>query len=87
METNVSLTSHVVTGLIHLSEKFLIETLRYQCKKYVSNWLNDIEMNHFDEKKDSVARHILFKDGTRKHINAEISESKRMFEHLLHGHF
>lgn len=67
--------SALVTGLIHLSEKYLIETLRNECKKYVYNWLHDLEMTNLDEKKDFVPRHILYKDGTRKHIAAEIGNS------------
>ena len=59
-------------GLIHLSEKYLIETLRNECKKYVSTWLNDLELINFDEKKDLIPRHILYKDGTRKHITSEL---------------
>ena len=61
-----------VTGLIHLSEKYLIDTLRHQCKKFVYNWLHEMELIHLDEKKDLIPRHILYKDGTRKHIAAEI---------------
>ena len=64
-----------VTGLIHLSEKYLIETLRNECKKYVYAWLHDLEMTNLDEKKDIVPRHILYKDGTRKHIASEIGKS------------
>jgi hypothetical protein len=63
-----------VTGLIHLSEKYLIETLRNDCKKYVSTWLHDLEMINLDDKKDIIARHVLYKDGTRKHIACEIGE-------------
>ncbi len=63
---------NVVIGLIHLSEKYLIETLRNECKKYVNTWLNDLELINFDEKKEFIPRHILYKDGTRKHIASEI---------------
>ena len=70
-----SARSALVTGLIHLSEKYLIETLRNECKKYVYSWLHDLEMTNLDEKKDFVPRHILYKDGTRKHIAAEIGNS------------
>jgi hypothetical protein len=64
----------LVIGLIHLSEKYLIETLRNECKKYVYTWLNDIEFINFDEKKDFISRHIIYKDGTRKHIASEIGK-------------
>ncbi len=63
----------LVIGLIHLSEKYLIETLRNECKKYVYTYLNDLELINFDEKKETIPRHILYKDGTRKHIASEIS--------------
>lgn len=63
----------IVIGLIHLSEKYLIETLRNECKKYVSIWLNDLELINFDEKKEFLPRYILYKDGTRKHIASEIN--------------
>lgn len=62
----------LVIGLIHLSEKYLIETLRNECKKYVFTWLNDLELINCDEKKEFLPRHILYKDGTRKHIASEI---------------
>ncbi len=65
-----------VIGLIHLSEKYLIETLRNECKKYVQNWLNDLELINFDEKKEFIPRHILYKDGTRKHIASEIGTNR-----------
>ena len=64
----------LVNGLIHLSEKYLIETLRNECKKYVYTWLHDLELTIFDEKKELIPRHILYKDGTRKHISTEIGK-------------
>ena len=67
----------LVTGLIHLAEKFLVETLRNECKRYVHAWLRDLEMTSLDEKKDIVPRHILYKDGTRKHIASEIGTDSR----------
>jgi hypothetical protein len=36
--------------------------------------LNDLELTTFDEKKEFVPRHILYKDGTRKHIASEIGK-------------
>jgi hypothetical protein len=63
----------LVNGLIHLSEKYLIEILRNECKKYVYTWLNDLELINFNEKKNFLPRHILYKDGTRKHITSEIN--------------
>ncbi|CAF4132016.1 unnamed protein product, partial [Rotaria sp. Silwood2] len=68
----IKITEQNITGLIHLSEKYLIETLRNECKKYVHTWLHDMELTTFDEKKEFVPRHILYKDGTRKHIASEI---------------
>jgi hypothetical protein len=35
-------------------------------------WLQDLELTTFDEKKEFIPRHILYKDGTRKHIASEI---------------
>lgn len=35
-----------------------------------------MELTTFDEKKDFVPRHILYKDGTRKHIASEIGKIK-----------
>ncbi|CAF4005403.1 unnamed protein product, partial [Rotaria magnacalcarata] len=68
----VKINDQNITGLIHLSEKYLIDTLRNECKKYVSTWLHDLELTTFDDKKEYVPRHILYKDGTRKHIASEI---------------
>ncbi|CAF0862908.1 unnamed protein product [Adineta ricciae] len=68
----IKITEHNINGLIHLSEKYLIETLRNECKKYIHTWLNDLELTTVDDKKECVPRHILYKDGTRKHIASEI---------------
>ena len=65
----------LVSGLIHLSEKYLIEILRHECKKYVYTWLHDLELTTLDEKKEIVPRHILYKDGRRKHIASEIGNN------------
>ena len=69
----------LVIGLIHLSEKYLIETLRNECKKYVYTWLQDLELTTFDEKKEFIPRHVLYKDGTRKHIASEIGIVKTIY--------
>ncbi|CAF1064432.1 unnamed protein product [Rotaria sordida] len=68
----IKITEQNITGLIHLSEKYLIETLRNECKKYIYTCLHDMELTTYDEKKEYVPRHILYKDGTRKHIASEI---------------
>lgn len=68
----MGLVVELVIGLIHLSEKYLIETLRNECKRYVFTWLNDLELINCDEKKEFLPKHILYKDGTRKHIASEI---------------
>ncbi len=73
----------LVIGLIHLSEKYLIETLRNECKKYVSTCLNDLELINFDEKKEFIPRHILYKDGTQKHITSEIGINKIAGRHWI----
>ncbi|CAF0908114.1 unnamed protein product [Adineta ricciae] len=70
----IKITEQNINGLIHLSEKYLIETLRNECKKYIHTWLNDLELTTVDEKKECVPRHILYKDGTRKHIASEIAK-------------
>ncbi|CAF0731614.1 unnamed protein product [Didymodactylos carnosus] len=69
----VKIAAYNITGLIHLSERFLIGTLRSECKKYVRNYLKDLEMITFDNTKEFVPRHILYKNGTRQHISTEIS--------------
>ena len=74
----------LVTGLIHLAEKYLIETLRNECKRYVHAWLHELEMTSLNEKKDIVPRHILYKDGTRKHIASEIGTNSLRRENT-HG--
>ncbi|UJR10156.1 hypothetical protein I4U23_014372 [Adineta vaga] len=73
----IKITDQNINGLIHLSEKYLIETLRNECKKYVYTWLNDMELTTVDEKKEFLPRHVLYKDGTRKHIASEIGKNSR----------